>query len=388
MTGDHGASRTRAASRSSRTARRRSWRRTTASRSARSARSAASACSRASTSRPAKAAWSSRDDAALARRVFLFVNKAWGYGDPNPDHYFLALNYRHERAAGGVSPSAQLPKLDGVVDGARRAADADGRAARRHCRASRRRTATRDDVHTYWKYCLRVDPAVIAGGAGGAGEGAEGAGHRVGAALHPEAGVPVRGVPRAADLRQQPLAVHAGPARGGRLLGRAVPRHVRGPRPRARAAVEREVHARAPRLHRRGDPRAPPTRLRGRRCRVSTPVTIRAGRRRRHRPELRPGVREPPGREARRRRRRPRRGRRGAGRAVRLPGVRRRTRHLLDGGPAFDAVDRLHAAEHARGDRHARSLDRRRPRAVREAVRADAGRAPSGMVAAAARRPA
>jgi perosamine synthetase len=32
------------------------------------------------------------NDEALARHVFLYVNKAWGYGDPHPDHYFLALN--------------------------------------------------------------------------------------------------------------------------------------------------------------------------------------------------------------------------------------------------------------------------------------------------------
>ncbi|MBE7559828.1 hypothetical protein HS125_13140 [bacterium] len=24
----------------------------------------------------------------------LFIDKAWGYGDANPDHYFLAPNYR------------------------------------------------------------------------------------------------------------------------------------------------------------------------------------------------------------------------------------------------------------------------------------------------------
>ena len=34
------------------------------------------------------------DDPALARRLYLLINKAWGYGDPQPDHYFLALNYR------------------------------------------------------------------------------------------------------------------------------------------------------------------------------------------------------------------------------------------------------------------------------------------------------
>ena len=34
------------------------------------------------------------NDAALARRMRLFVNKAWAYGEANPDHEFLALNYR------------------------------------------------------------------------------------------------------------------------------------------------------------------------------------------------------------------------------------------------------------------------------------------------------
>ena len=27
------------------------------------------------------------NDEALARRIYLFINKAWGYGDPQPDHY-------------------------------------------------------------------------------------------------------------------------------------------------------------------------------------------------------------------------------------------------------------------------------------------------------------
>ena len=102
-----------------------------------SARSAASACSRASTSRPAKAASSSTNDDALARRMFLFINKAWGYGDPKPDHYFLALNYRMSELQGAVA-LAQLPKLDGVVERRVGAGRAPHRAARRRCRASRR----------------------------------------------------------------------------------------------------------------------------------------------------------------------------------------------------------------------------------------------------------
>src|SRR2546430_5409606 len=41
-------------------------------------------------------------DAALARRMFLFINKAWGYGDAQPDHYFIALNYRMCELQGAV----------------------------------------------------------------------------------------------------------------------------------------------------------------------------------------------------------------------------------------------------------------------------------------------
>jgi dTDP-4-amino-4,6-dideoxygalactose transaminase len=32
------------------------------------------------------------NDAGLARRVRLFIDKAWGYGDEKPDHYFAAAS--------------------------------------------------------------------------------------------------------------------------------------------------------------------------------------------------------------------------------------------------------------------------------------------------------
>jgi dTDP-4-amino-4,6-dideoxygalactose transaminase len=41
--------------------------------------------------------------AALARRMRLFSDKAWGYGDSDPDHYFLALNYRMTELQGANS---------------------------------------------------------------------------------------------------------------------------------------------------------------------------------------------------------------------------------------------------------------------------------------------
>ena len=72
------------------------------------------------------------NDDELARRMYLSINKAWGYGDPRPDHYFIALNYRMSEVTGAVA-GAQLKKLPTVVLAA---ADAcrtpDGQAARRH----------------------------------------------------------------------------------------------------------------------------------------------------------------------------------------------------------------------------------------------------------------
>jgi perosamine synthetase len=102
------------------------------------------------------------NDDAIARRVFLFVNKAWGYGDPQPDHYFLALNYRMTELQGAVG-LGQLPKLQGCVD-ARQAtaqalteqiADVPGLTAP---------VVANGATHAYWKYIVMVDPAQIAGG--------------------------------------------------------------------------------------------------------------------------------------------------------------------------------------------------------------------------------
>jgi dTDP-4-amino-4,6-dideoxygalactose transaminase len=106
------------------------------------------------------------NDESLARRMFLFINKAWGYGDANPDHYFLALNYRLSELQGAVAV-AQLAKLEDVV--------------KRRVSAARRLTEQLKglqpgietplvhptSVHTYWKYCLHVDERAIDGGASG-----------------------------------------------------------------------------------------------------------------------------------------------------------------------------------------------------------------------------
>jgi perosamine synthetase len=100
------------------------------------------------------------NDEALARRIFLFINKAWGYGDPQPDHYFLALNYRMSELAGSVAV-AQLGKLPKVV-------------ARRRMLAEMltERIGTLEAIetpyilpgaqHSYWKYVVRTSESLPA----------------------------------------------------------------------------------------------------------------------------------------------------------------------------------------------------------------------------------
>jgi perosamine synthetase len=103
------------------------------------------------------------NDDALARRMFLYINKAWGYGDAKPDHYFLALNYRMSELQGAVA-LAQLSKLEGSVS--------------QRVRMAARLTPQLQEVpgiavpwvpqnalHVYWKYCVMVDDSVIEGGA-------------------------------------------------------------------------------------------------------------------------------------------------------------------------------------------------------------------------------
>lgn len=102
------------------------------------------------------------DDDALARRMRLFVNKAWGYGDPEPDHYFLALNYRLTELQGAVA-LAQLRKLPAAVKRRRSMAerlagglgDLPGLSIPRPPEGA---------VHSYWRFPVWIDPAIIDGG--------------------------------------------------------------------------------------------------------------------------------------------------------------------------------------------------------------------------------
>lgn len=103
------------------------------------------------------------DGDALARRIYLLINKGWGYGDVDPDHYFLALNYRMSELQGAVAVG-QLPKLEEGVKNRIRAAERLTARLQGLPGIEAPRT-TPGGVHSYWKYCLRVDGSALPGGA-------------------------------------------------------------------------------------------------------------------------------------------------------------------------------------------------------------------------------
>ncbi|MCJ7582287.1 MAG: DegT/DnrJ/EryC1/StrS family aminotransferase [Candidatus Aminicenantes bacterium] len=102
------------------------------------------------------------DNDTIARQIFLYINKAWGYGDPNPDHYFLALNYRLSELQGAVA-LAQLDKLEGTVQTRIELANklTDKLAGLNGIETPR---VHNGNIHSYWRYCLRVDPDLVRGG--------------------------------------------------------------------------------------------------------------------------------------------------------------------------------------------------------------------------------
>ena len=108
------------------------------------------------------------NDGAMARRLFLLINKAWGYGDAQPDHYFLALNYRMTELQGAVA-LAQLPKLRaGVEQRIRMATKLTEKLE--PLRGVLTPLVDPVAVHSYWKYCLYIDQAEIPEGPVGLAE--------------------------------------------------------------------------------------------------------------------------------------------------------------------------------------------------------------------------
>lgn len=102
------------------------------------------------------------NDPDIAHAVRTFVNKAWPYGQPDPDHRSLALNYRLTELQGAVA-LGQLAKLPGGVARRREIAallddalaDVDGIIPT---------SAAPGDEHAYWRYVVHVDRAVVPGG--------------------------------------------------------------------------------------------------------------------------------------------------------------------------------------------------------------------------------
>ncbi|MHB8146351.1 MAG: DegT/DnrJ/EryC1/StrS family aminotransferase [Vulcanimicrobiaceae bacterium] len=102
------------------------------------------------------------DDDAIARRMYLFINKAWGYGDANPDHYFLALNYRLSELQGAVA-HAQMRKLERNIAVRRERAEELTELLRLVPGIGTPVIPVRG-VHSYWKYAIRIDAQIYPGG--------------------------------------------------------------------------------------------------------------------------------------------------------------------------------------------------------------------------------
>jgi dTDP-4-amino-4,6-dideoxygalactose transaminase len=96
------------------------------------------------------------NDPALSRRMKLFIDKAWGYGDPNPDHYFAALNGRMTELQGAVA-LAQLGKLSQSISQRQRMAERmTARIASIAGLTFPQPPAAAE--HGFWKYALLVSP--------------------------------------------------------------------------------------------------------------------------------------------------------------------------------------------------------------------------------------
>lgn len=94
-------------------------------------------------------------DPSLGRRIRQFINKAWDYQSPAPDHTFLALNYRMNELSGAVA-LAQLRKLDSMLQQRLRAA-ALLTDLLRAVPGIETPTVPSGDVHSYWRFPLLLD---------------------------------------------------------------------------------------------------------------------------------------------------------------------------------------------------------------------------------------
>ncbi len=102
------------------------------------------------------------NDEKLARHMFLYINKAWGYGDANADHYFMALNYRISELQAAVAVG-QLEKLEECVESRQKTA-AMLTELLQGIDGIETPVIADGNTHVYWKYCLTVDDSKIEGG--------------------------------------------------------------------------------------------------------------------------------------------------------------------------------------------------------------------------------
>ncbi len=96
-------------------------------------------------------------DRDLARRMTLFHDKAWGYGDAKPDHYFLALNYRMSELQGAVALAQWRKVRDVVRDRQKSAAQFSYLIA--DLPGVMPQATPRGSEPVFWKYALRIDEA-------------------------------------------------------------------------------------------------------------------------------------------------------------------------------------------------------------------------------------
>jgi perosamine synthetase len=96
------------------------------------------------------------NDETVARHIRLFHDKAWGYGDANPDHYFLAPNYRMTELQGAVA-LAQLDKVEQVVQD-RQTTAGEFLHAIAEVAGVQPQVIPPQGRSVFWKMTLRLDP--------------------------------------------------------------------------------------------------------------------------------------------------------------------------------------------------------------------------------------
>lgn len=104
-------------------------------------------------------------DQAIARHIKVWIDKAWPYGETNPDHEFLALNGRLSELQGAVA----LAQMDKLSIGVKRRIEMAVRLSKAleglPGLTTPQTAATARNV--YWRYPVLIDPDIVEGGTQG-----------------------------------------------------------------------------------------------------------------------------------------------------------------------------------------------------------------------------